>query len=62
MSPQSFKAEVGFYQAVTKSIILHFKFLDFASAEFWYAGGSDGKQPATAHCVLQQYLEADMGR
>lgn len=62
VSPQSFKAEVGFYQAVTKIIILHFKFLDFASAEFWYAGGSDGKQLATAHCVLQQYLEADMGR
>lgn len=30
VSPQSFKAEVGFYQAVTKSIVLHSKFLDFA--------------------------------
>lgn len=30
VSSQSFEAEGGFYQAVTISIILHFKFLDFA--------------------------------
>lgn len=59
MPSQNFKAEAGFHQAVTKALFCTPNFLILPSAEFLYAGGSDGKQLARA---LQQHLEADMGR